>query len=338
MQPKRLNTLAQRGLRTWATFFVLAFGLPFLLYIGYCFGLWGRHSLLLQYLFQCNCPAASTEARYPASVDVIVPACRYASSILSLSGRMLYVQEESSSYLLNLQTAQKIPFTLPEGSNYFLTDNLIFHTFYGDNEYILEIKTGRQYPVQRFSRLHSDAYINGELNLSLLAEELRRAKAVFLIDNDLIVALGSGSDPSPEKNFVTGWFDIPGNAPDRLEQFLQENEITYYQVLDLFPGEVISPNGMFIARNDGIYLRETDQKIVDGYSASGHDRWYGGKYFSLQGWSYDSSGAFYSAGLTPCVLETGFFVFDDPGCFIRVPQPLLKLNVPEENLVPNGIQ
>lgn len=334
MQPKRLNTLKKRGLRTWSTFFILALGLPFLLYIGYCFGLWGRQSLLLQYLFQCNCPAASTEARYPASVDVIVPACRYSISTHSPSGRMLYVQEESSSYLLNLQTAQKTPLTLPEETNYFLTDNLIFHTFYGDDEFVLDITTGKQYPVQRFSRLHPEAYVNGEINLSLLGEELRKAKDVFLIDNDLILALGSGADPSPEKNFVTGWFDILGTAPDRLEKFLQENEIVYYQVLDLFPGEVISPNGKFIARNDGIYLRETDQKIVDGYSASGHLRSYSGKYLALRGWAYDNSGALYSAGLTPCLLETGFFVFDYPGCFIRVPQPLLKVNVPGEYLVP----
>src|SRR5512139_1578252 len=112
MQPKRLTTLEKRGLRTWTTFFVLAIGLPFLLYLGYFFGWWGQHSLLLQYLLQCSCPAASIETRYPPSVDVIVPACRYVISMHSPSGRMLYVQEESSNYLLDLQTAQKTPFTL----------------------------------------------------------------------------------------------------------------------------------------------------------------------------------------------------------------------------------
>jgi hypothetical protein len=329
------NRVSQRrGHRFLLASIVIVLGLPLILYYGYCWGRWGQQSLLFQYLFQCSCPVNSEESRYPEHVDVIVPACRHASSILSPSGRLLYVEEEwagiISSYILDLQTAEKTPFTLSEESDYFLNDELIFHSFYGDNEYIVDIKTGRQYPVQRFSRLHSDAYINGEFNLTLLAEELRRAKDVFLIDNDLIVALGSDSDPSPATNFVTGWFDILGTAQDLLEKFLQENEITYYQVLDLFPGEVISPNGKFIARNDGIYLLETNQKIVEGYSASGRIRAYSGKYFSLRGWAYDSGGALYSAGLTPCILE-----FDYPACLIRVPQPLLKLNVPEEYLIAN---
>lgn len=334
LQSETQKTSKRGGPRFWLGCFTLLLGLPLLVYYGYCWGMWGRQSLLLQYLFQCNCPAASTEARYPEHVDVIVPACLYTISIHSPSGRMLYVQEKSSSYLLNLQTAQKTPFTLPAETNYFLTDNLIFHTFYGDNEFVLDITTGRQYPVKRFARLNSEVYINGEISLNLLAEELRRAKDVFLIDDDLILALGSDSDPSPATNFLTGRFGIPGTAQDRLEQFLQENGIPYYQVLDLFPNEVTSPNGMFIARNDGNYLRETDQKIVDGYSASGYVRSYSGKYLTLRGWTYDSSGALYSAGLPPCLLETGFFVFDYPGCFIRVPQPLLKINMPEEYLLP----
>jgi len=46
--------------------------LPFLLYYGYCWGLWGRNSVFLQYFFQCNCPSASEERRYGTQMDVIV--------------------------------------------------------------------------------------------------------------------------------------------------------------------------------------------------------------------------------------------------------------------------
>ena len=332
------NTSKRRGFRFWLGCLTLLLGLPLLLYYGYCWGWLGRNSLLLQYLFQCNCPPTSEEARYPERVDVIVPACRYGSSMLSPSGRLLYVQEEESrnipTYLLDLQTGDKTSFVLPQGSNHFLADDLIFHTLYGDDEYILDITTGRQYPIQRFASLHSDAYVNGELDLSILAEELQEAKNVFLVDNDNIVALITDFHSHPELNFNILRSDFPGREANRIEHFLQQNNIAYHRILDEFPGEALSPDGRFIARDDGIYLVETGQKIIEGYSASGFYRAYSGKYFSVRGWLYDKSGALYSPFFKPCILETGFFIFEYPGCFVQVPQPLLKLKVPKEYLLP----
>ena len=328
-----------RGPRFWVACFTVLLGLPLLLYYSYCWGVWGRQSLLLQYLFQCNCPLASEEARYPDTVEVIVSACKYRGSILSPSGRLLYVQEEesgfSSTYLLNLQTNEKIPFTLPEGSNYFLTDELMFHAFYGDDEYIWNITTGKQYPIERFAKWNSDAYVNGELNLSILAERLREAKDVFLIDDDNIIALASDFYLNPERNFNIHRSEFPGRDANRVEQFLQQNNIAYHYVPDMFPGEAASPDGKFIARADGIYLVETNQKISDGYSASGYYRAYSGKYFSVRGWTYDSTSVIYSKFLKPCLLEMGVFVTDEVGCFVAVPQPLIKLKVPKEYLLPS---
>lgn len=85
-------TSKPRGYRFWLSCFTLLLGLPLLLYYGYCWGLWGRSSLLLQYLFQCSCPSASEEARYPEQVDVVVPACRYVTTRLLPGGRFLYIR------------------------------------------------------------------------------------------------------------------------------------------------------------------------------------------------------------------------------------------------------
>jgi hypothetical protein len=104
-----------RGYRFWLPRIVLLLGLPLLFYYGYCWGLWGRGSLLLQYLFQCTCPPASEEARYPEEVDVIVPACRQSYVELSPSGRLLAVREEQaglpSTYLLDLQSMGRTEIT-----------------------------------------------------------------------------------------------------------------------------------------------------------------------------------------------------------------------------------
>lgn len=333
LQTEIVDLSHQRGYRFWIGRLALVSDLGLMAYYAYCWSLWGRDSLLLQYFFQCGCPAASNEARYPSGVEVVIPACQYASSILSPSGRLLYVQEEGagpvSTYLLDLQTKEKIPFSMPEGSNYFLTDDLIFH---GGDEYILDRMTGEQYPVQGFAYWRSDAYINGEVNLNVLVEALQNSKDVFLIDGDVVLAITQDFRTRPEFNFFIYRAAFPGRDPYRAGKFLQQNNIAYHYVLDIFPGEALSPDGRFIAREDGIYLAETGHKIIEGYSASGFYCSYSGKYFSVRGWTYDSSGALYSPFLEPCILETGFFIFEYPGCFIRVPQPLIKLKVPEEYL------
>jgi hypothetical protein len=314
----------------------LLLSLPLAFYYGYCWGLWGRNSLLLQYLFQCGCPAASEEARYPEYVDVLVPACKYLDSIHSPSGRLLYVTVEESgtisTYLLNLETGERTPFTLPDGSPYFLTDDLIFYSIHGNDGYVFDIKTSMTYPIERFTRMHSDAYVNGEINLRLLAEELRGMENIFLIDNDFIIALASDFQTSPEHSFLSGWFDIPGSDPDAIQRFLQNNEITYGHVPDRFPGELISPGGMFVARADGIYLSETKERIVEGHSGSA--TFLSGEYFSVRGWIYDNSGALYSKSIIhwPCLIE-GPTLADVPLCIFRVPQPLLMLKVPKEYLI-----
>jgi hypothetical protein len=323
-----------RGYRYWIIRIALLLGLPVLFYYGYCWGLWGQRSLLLQYLFQCSCPPASEEARYPRSVDVIVSACSYVSSILSPSGRLLYVEEEGSgiisTYLLDFQTEKKTPFILEVGSNYFLTDELIFHSFYGDNEYMWDMTTGNKYPIKRFASVHPEAYVNGELNLNILTEALREAKDVYLIDDDNIIALTVDFYKYPERNFNILRSAFPGGDANRAEQFLQQHNIAYHYVSDGFPSDALSPDNRFIARADGIYLTATGQKIVEGYSARGWFHSYSGKDFSVRGWIYDSTAVVYSKFLNPCLIEASFFLSDEPGCFFEVHQPLFRLNLPEE--------
>lgn len=322
----------QRGFGFWLSRFVLLIGLGVLFYYGYCWGWWGQSSLLLQYLFQCSCPPASEQARYPDNLDVIVSACKYGSSILSPSGRLLYVREEesgiNSTYLLDLQTDEKIPFALPEGSNHFLTDDLIFHSYYGDDEYVLDRSTGQQYPIRQFVHLRRDAYINGNLNLNVLANELRDAGDVFLIDNNTIVALALGFQTSREHNFYIDQTSLQEYDPNRGEQFLTENRIDYQAVPGTFQEEALSPDRRFIAGKDGIYLAESGDKVVEAYTARGIT----GKYFSIQGWAYDSSGVIYYKFLDACLVELPSY--DGGVCSIRVQQPLIKLKVPEEYLLP----
>jgi hypothetical protein len=335
-QAETRNTPKQHRYRFWLTCFTIILGLPLLIYYVYCWGWWGQGSLLLQYLFQCNCSSASEEARYPDEVDVIVPACDYVSSMLSPSGRLLSVREEDSGrMLLDLQAGEKTPFLLPEnGRFYFLTDNLLYVSLSYEENYILDHTTGDQYPIQRFSSLRPDAYEGGHANPTLLAEALRQAKYIFFRDDGTIVALDPEFPTSAEKNFITGWFDLPVRDSMQVEQFLKENNIVYQTILPDFPAEVVSPDGRFIARPDGIYLVETEERVVVGYAASRSYRPYSGKFFSARGWTYDGGGVIYSDFLNPCLIEASLFIFDNPRCYYEVPQPIVLLKIPEEYLLP----
>lgn len=318
---------------------VILAALP-LLYFGYCRGWWGRQSLLLQYLFQCNCPVTSEEARYPESIDVIVSACRNAGARVAPGGRWLHVDEEwnnvRSSYLLNVETGEKIPTAVPQSNMYFLTDDLVFVSLgSGDgNEYVQDRTTEKQYILRRFRSLYPDALVDGNADPGVLAEALHNASFVFLIDDrDIVVAYTPEFPASAKLNFTTNWLDLPGGEPDKVRLFLQEFDIAYRLIPSGFMEEAVSPDGRFVARRDGIYLSDTGEKVAEGYFIR---KFPGKQYFSVRGWTYDSSGVIYSKFAEPCLLETPGI--DEPGCLWEVPQPVIKLNVPEEYMSVNEIQ
>jgi hypothetical protein len=66
--------MRQKYLRRLLTLFGTGLGACILVYLGYCYGWWGRGNLALQYLFQCNCPPSSEAVRY-APFIVLSPAC-----------------------------------------------------------------------------------------------------------------------------------------------------------------------------------------------------------------------------------------------------------------------
>lgn len=302
-----------------------------MLYYGYCWGLWGRNSLLLQYLFQCNCPPTSEEARYPQQVDIVVSACRYESSILSPSGRLLYVQEKgvgaASTYLLNLDTNRKTLFTLLDGSNYFLTDDLIFHSLYGDDEYILDITTSIRYPIQDVRQLRPSVYSMGKIDSNSLSKVLLQVDQIFLIDDafEPTIALSSDFRIHPEKSFTLDAFDFAYSETDSVEQFLQQADLVYQKLPPRFSNEIQSPDGKFVARADGIYSIETGKQIVGRISSL--------RSWLVKGWTDDGSAVIYSQNIDPCVIETNFGFLDSYACYLKVPQPLVKLKVPGEYFI-----
>lgn len=267
---------------------------------------------------------------------MIIPACQPVKIHLLPSGQFLQITENNSgatsTYLLDLQTTEKIEVTNQQFTE-FLTDDLGFIED-GIEDYIVERETGRQYPIPIFRFWRDNAYVNGEPNLELLVSALRQAEHIFFTqNNDTVIVLMPSFQTNLGQNFTFDRSDIIGGDPDKVEQFLQGNKIVYQTVLANFPDEAVSRDRRFVARPDGIYLVETRQKIIEGFSFSKSYRAYSGKYFAIRGWTSDGSGAIYSSFLLPCLIETKFIFLDDTGCFIDVPQPVIKLKVPEQYLL-----
>lgn len=315
-----------RKYRYWIICIVLLLGLPFLLYYGYCWGWWGRHSLLLQYLFQCNCSLASEGSRYPDDVDVLVPACRNVNAGVRLSpnGRFLYFHDErnglASAYLLDLQTRERIIVNNQPFSS-FLTDDLLFFESGLDDD-IINRTTGEQYSIRTFRYWRENAYADGEPNLELLVNALRQAKYIFFTqNNDSVIVLMSDFPTNFEQNFTFDRSDIPGGDANRVEHFLQENQVVYETILADFPHEAVSPDGRLIARDDGIYIAATNQIITKV------------PHSLVRGWTGDGRGAIYSSSRR-CLIRIGSPFAEDTGCVMRVPQPVIILKVPDKYLEP----
>jgi hypothetical protein len=299
-------------------------GLGLLGYYSYCFGFWGRNSLFLQYLFQCNCPGFGEDWRHPGEVDVIVSACHYDDVTLSPSGRTLYVQSSgnnllASDYALNLQTHKKTRLPQAKGSNYLLTDELIFHSYAVNDEYILDVTTGIKHPIQNARKAQPGIFPPGTIEPTLLLGALSQVDQIYIIDgsSEPLVALSSDFRSHPENGFFFNIFDFPEDDTDSFEKLLQQNNITYHDVPGNLLFEVPSPDARFIARSDGIYLARTSQLIVEVESSR------------LKGWIYDGRGAIYTS--RECL-----FLLSLPGldmsCLAVVPQPAILLKVPEEYL------
>lgn len=309
------NSFRQRELEVAIISLFVILALPFLLKYGYCWGWWGRHSLLLQHYFQCQCPAASEEARYAEEVDVIVSACRESYVALSPSGRLLYVREKDFNYLLDLQTSRRTDVSNQPYST-FLTDDVGFIEY--PKSYIVDLTTGKQYPIQQFRYSRPDAQVNGDTDLLLLVEHLQQAEQVFFIDDtDTVVALASDFRSNLKQNFIANRFDLTDFS---MEEFLQLNNITYRSITIRYPHEVLSPNGRLIARDNGIYLVETNQMIVKAPVSF------------VRGWTSDGRGVIYAVS-DRCLFQLALPMGDDSWCEIEVPQPVLLLNVPEEYLL-----
>lgn len=299
------------------------------LYWGYCWG-WLGQNRLLQLLFQCNCSAASEEARYPESVDVLFPACSDPWIVSSSpSGRYALVSLRDSSrhiYLYDQETGKLTPNPFP-GVVYFLNDKvaLFIEHFTNaaeqDNYYIYDIGGKRLIQLNKIQMTRNYSVIDPDE-----LEVFRTTNDIYFIAG-LAIVLTPDFVQHPEANFVLGRF---AETSDRLiRNILSDHGINLpdNSALDTLHG-FVSHNGLFKYNFGNINLVARNLTLREGYK---------GYSFYGQWWAYEDRGVVLASTQTIYLIGEEGTLFINPK-FFPIPQPILLLKVPKDYLSPAARQ
>ncbi|MDI6768844.1 MAG: hypothetical protein QMD04_04130 [Anaerolineales bacterium] len=323
----------QLRLKRWHLWVVVILPILGIIYLAWCYGLWGRNNLFLQYLFQCCCPLHSESFRYPEQAEVIIPACHKQDKFITISSGGALIQVGSPynfKYILDLRTGKRIKLPTTREDDYeILSDDLLFYQTSQREAFVFDIHTRMSYPVE---------YLK---NLPFLVDEWGQRTT---IDPTVIIPILR----SAHEVFVVGRYDVVFNTDSRyygistsdliiccslsIEEFLNTHQISYVSPKNIFDftGELSSRSGTFLARADGIYLTNTNERIVKNYQLPNSD------YLEPIAWRYDDRGVILSSwGFGAYGLDfSGFLPTFLPAHFFPVPQPVLILKVPPEYLPP----
>jgi|GEM_PF-2685477 len=308
-------------LRLW---YIGLFGLIIFISItgfAWCYGLWGRDIVFLQYLFQCRCPQHSETFRYPDRVEVVIPACKLSKSSLRVSPDGYWVDVDSK-YILDLNTGKKI--TLPNSDGFItISQGLVLLNPLEYEPEVYDVYNHTRYKVDRLDNLPKtdDDRIDPIAVLSLL----HTAQKIFVLSEIILIKVDD------TQYYIVRERELTGHSRDgRLARdFLNANQIRYEFSVDYLSDELPSHNRVFIEKPDGIYLVATNERIAENY------QFLNSSYpASPIGWQHDDQGVFVHDRTVwvidyqlPNFLLGGWRLF-------QVPQPLLLLKVPPEYLPP----
>lgn len=302
---------------------VLLFLVPVALYFGWCWGWWGRGSLWLQYLLQCNCPAASEQSRYPDSVEVIVSACQQRLVELSPGGRYLAVKSSApaASYFLDFPSSVIVDAPSLANSS-FVTDDLLLFPSPTPEYYLLDWQAKAQIEIVRLwpFRVPGGQSEDGVPDPTVLLPLLQSTEKLHLLWGRLVVLDGRLGPESEDRNYLIEepvWLDGSRDG-ELLRAFLEEHNIEYHERSGRVGLDWPSHTGTFVARADGIYLVETGEQISEMYSPSKG-------LFTIAGWVFDDRGVVLDGG---GVYLMRFTLFEADMRFGFVRQPVLMLKVP----------
>ncbi len=141
---------------------------------------------------------------------------------------------------------------------------------------------------------------------------------------EVVLALDPNPKQNPGKNYVLSY---PEDSQKQLEALLSANGIDY-QILKLCSwaeSSCTSHNGRLVATNRAIF--SADGQLLTQVQGNPSFNWG----IMLIGWAHDDSGVYLQYNPASYIIDGGGFVFPN---LYRLPQPIVKLKVPEEHQQP----
>jgi hypothetical protein len=319
-------------------------------YQSVCKGIQESGGLVEDFLFFSFCPTEVIEQWYenlfwqecvkqdqqiPPNAELLISACTDPIVHGMPGGELLFVHEKKTgeAYLLDLRTGEKRqvpnqPLLLERRGIIFLNSELAWLTGQlspGDEgyrpHYVLDLSDGQKYELIDLRWDFDTTLDNGDLNPDLLPYFTEAEQVFISYEYNSIIALAPNFRQNPKINSYFNQSSFgQGNRPENgelLVKLLKELEVDYEVVdVSLHYVEVPSPNGKYVAREDGIFFSDSDIPVIkDENIPLGYIR-------GFNGWYYDESGIIFAQPnyyYMPqrLLLEQFFF-----------PYPILKLNLP----------
>lgn len=302
---------------------------PWLINLLWCWGYFGRDSLIFQYWWQCGCPTESESVRY-APYRILSPACSQTRivDILQDNRTVLAYRELSTPpaiqrELLKIDVNQETNVLFDLGGRspnniYLLNDKILLIRYDPRSNYaFVDLTTGLFHEVASvgyepvvFEPMQTDFEI---------LEQLKSKDLIFVPERSRLV-IGTTADFDAQKSIVI--YSNTGGFPSVIK-FLEDNNIVYYSLDWGFTPQFQSPDGRLEAKLDGVYIADTDQKIVSSWQPKIGD--YNARGFKPQFWSSDGRKVIYGQGGYNHIYNSDVF-----GSHWPVPQPILILDIPPE--------
>jgi len=264
------------------------------------------------------------------NVEVVVSACDNPSlRSLSPDGKyMIYVTDQSASWLLNLNTGEVRP-ARTTGPYWLNSEMILSGEVWGGvgeerGEFsILDVTDGSLTPlqwVQGIAGTTTRLEDGSQMFSSEVVQWFQNAEHVYYIQQKKwAIALGPDFKNHPESNYILAsrrsgqyW------KPESILVFLTDNHISYIEIDRTLSGSAgVSHDGRFIARFDGFFTAD-GQEIGPMYDFTNYMEGSPVAY----SWAHDDSGVYVQ-------YDRGWDMWTIPKV-----QPILKINLPPEYMSP----
>jgi hypothetical protein len=313
--------------------------IPYVIYFGFCHGWWLRENLWANYWWYCNCGEEFERSLYPDNVEIVVPACRDPrSAVISSDGRYMVVKlgdwpGKTELVLLDLTTGEERNFSYPLRSGRpsnmgFWTDGLFLVEGPRNTFDLVDVAEDKVLNLDVSGVTSKDRYFHYEIQPVAL-QALQEANLVLMRPSKgAVLALAADPRDGMAKNYLLRYPE--GRlSTEAIEKLFLENNIDYEISEPCWSSSpkrfCASHNGYLLATDSAIFT--TDEQMITKLPNSHLSGGTGS--IAKVGWSHNDDGIYIRLGKVS-IIESGWLT---PSYF-PIPQPIVKLKVPEDYLQP----